>query len=310
MQKLALLTLAVFVNFLSFGQRLETVFLDPKDSAANMYIAVLPEGKAVSAFMFLLDGFGASPKDVLQQIELPVYAARQGILTIIPVLKTGSFYFGVDNDSQESLNNQINSVITKYHLQGKDFYIGGFSIGGSCAVKYAEMAVQKNYPVKPKAVFAVDPPLDFERFYNMARRVVRLAANSPINGEVPYMISRIEKEMGGTPQTAIENYYKISPYSFSDTTQRAVKTLIHVPIMLISEPDIQWWLSQRGYDYSYINVTDHAAMINELHRLGNSKAVLITTENKGYRKPNDTRHPHAWSIAEPEQLINWLVSQN
>ena len=123
------------------------------------------------------------------------------------------------------------------------------------------------------------------------------------------MIERIEKEMKGTPKNALENYYEISPYSVSDTTQRAVKTLINTPLMLISEPDIQWWLSQRGYDYFYINVTDHAAIVNELQRLGNEKAILVTTENKGYRKPNNERHPHSWSIAEPKALVNWLFKQ-
>ncbi len=123
------------------------------------------------------------------------------------------------------------------------------------------------------------------------------------------MIARIEKEMKGAPQTALENFYKLSPYSFSDTTQRAVKTLIKTPIMLISEPDIQWWLNQRGYDYSYINVTDGAAMINELNWLGNDKAILVTTTNQGYRKPGNTRHPHSWSIAHPVKVVNWLLSQ-
>ena len=80
--------------------------------------------------------------------------------------------------------------------------------------------------------------------------------------------------------------------------------------MIISEPDIQWWLSQRGYDYSYINITDQAEMINELHKLGNDKAVLITTTGKGYRKPNNDRHPHSWSIADPQQTIIWLQFQN
>lgn len=308
MKNVTFLILTVLVSTISFGQKLETVYLDSKDSAANMYIAVIPEGKPIKAFMFLLDGLGASPQDVLLQTELPRYAAQQGILTIIPILKTGHLYFGTDSESQQSLNNQINSVIISYHLQGKDFYIGGFSIGGSCAVKYAELAVEKNYAVKPKAVFAVDPPLDWERFYNSAKRVVRLSVPTQVNEEVPYIIDRIEKEMKGTPQTALKNFYNISPYSFSDTTQRAVKTLINTPIMLITEPDIQWWLSQRGYDYSYINITDQAAMINELQRLGNSNAVLMTTTDRGYRKPGNKRHPHSWSIADPEQLIKWLLS--
>jgi hypothetical protein len=116
------------------------------------------------------------------------------------------------------------------------------------------------------------------------------------------MINRIEKETKG------KGFYDISPYSFSDTTQRAVKTLVDTPLMLITEPDTQWWLSQRGYDYSYINVTDHVAMINELQRLGNKKAVLVTTVDKGYRQPGNKKHPHSWSIADPEQLVKWLFS--
>ena len=309
MHKIISLFLTGFISTISFAQKLETVYLNSKDSTTDMYIAVIPEGKPIKAFMFLLDGFGASPQDILVETQLPKYAAKQGILTILPILKTGSLYFGVDSLSQQSLNNQIKTVIDKYYLQGKDFYIGGFSIGGSCVVKYAELAAKNNYATKPKAVFAVDPPLDWERFYNSAKRVVRLSDTTKVNGEVTYMIDRIEKEMKGTPQTAIENFYNLSPYSFSDTTQRAVKTLIRTPIMIITEPDIQWWLSQRGYDFSYINVTDHAAMINELQKLGNSKAVLVTTTNKGYRKPGNIRHPHSWSIADPVQLTNWLLSQ-
>ena len=309
MQKINLLILTVLISTISFGQKLETVYLDPKDSTSNMYIAVIPDTKPIKAFMFLLDGFGASPKDILVQTELPKYAAKQGILTILPILKTGSLYFGVDSLSQQSLNNQIKTIVDKYHLQGKDFYIGGFSIGGSCVIKYAELAAKNNYATKPKAVFAVDPPLDWERFYNSAKRVVKLSIPTQVNGEVTYMIDRIEKEMKGTPMTAVENFYNISPYSFSDTTQRAVKSLIKTPIMIISEPDIQWWLSQRGYDYSYINITDQAAMINELQRLGNNKAVLVTTSDKGYRKPDNRRHPHSWSIADPVDLVKWLLSQ-
>jgi hypothetical protein len=309
MYKFILLIVLFITTTVSFTQKLETIYLNAKDSTTNIYIAVVPQSTPVKAFMFLLDGFGASPQGVLQETTLPTYAAKQGILTIIPVLKTGSLYFGVDTASQQSLNEQIKTVVSRYRLQEKPFYIGGFSIGGSCAVKYAELAVENNYAIKPKAVFAIDPPLDWERYYNAAKRVVRLSGDAPPNGEGTYMIDRIEKEMKGTPATAIEHFRKLSPYSFSDTTQRAVRSLVNTPVMLITEPDIQWWLSQRGYDYDYINVIDQAAMINELQRLGNKKAILVTTTNKGYRKPANSRHPHSWSIADEVQVVDWLLSQ-
>jgi len=307
--KQTIIILTIFSSVISNGQKLETVYLNPRDTSQDMYIAVVPERRPITAFMFLLDGLGATPKDVSNQTALPQYASAKGILTIIPILKTGPLCFGADSASQQSLKDQIESVVLKYHLQGKDFYIGGFSIGGSCAVKYAELAEEKNYSIKPKAVFAVDPPLDWERYYNAAKRVVRLSKPGKVTDETTYIIPRIEKEMNGNPQTALKHFYAISPYSFSDTTQKAIKNLIHTPIMLFSEPDIQWWMSQRSYDYSYINITDQAGMINELQKLGNRNAVLVTTTNKGFRQPGNQRHPHSWSIADPEQLVNWLTGK-
>jgi len=308
MQKIKLLIVVIFTTTLSYGQKVEYTYLNQQDSTSNMYITVAPENEEVKSFMVLLDGFGNSPKDVMSQTEIPRYASQQGILTIIPLLSTGPKYFGTDSASQNSLKAIINHVTTRYQLNGKNFYIGGFSIGGSCAVKYAELSIQNNYPVKPKAVFAINPQLDWERYYNAAKRVVRLSDSAKVNSEVFYMLERITKEMKGTPQTALQNYYEQSPYSFSDTTQKAIKNLINTPILLITEPDIQWWLKERGYDISYNNITDHTAMINELQRLGNKKAVLVLTSNQGFRKPSNMRHPNSWSIASPEQIINWLQS--
>ncbi|HLX92510.1 MAG TPA: hypothetical protein VKR32_12555 [Puia sp.] len=311
MQKNVYLVLTLFVCQLSFGQKIEKVYLDARDSSANMYIAVAPESGRIDAFMFLLDGFeNYSLQNILVQTDLPRRASELGILTIMPILKTGPLYFGSDKASQQSLKEMIEGVVSKYQLKGKAFYIGGFSIGGTCVVKYAELAVQKNYPVKPKAVFAVDPPLDWERYYFAAKRVVRLTDPSKGNAEVTYMIDRIRKEMGGSPETIRANYYTDSPYSYSDTTQTAIKPLARTPVMIISEPDIQWWLSQRGYDFSFINIADQAAMINELQKLGNQQAILVTTTGKGFRQPGNSRHPHSWSIVDPEKTIKWLQSQN
>ncbi|MBL7914691.1 MAG: alpha/beta hydrolase [Bacteroidia bacterium] len=310
MPKLKLLLLTLFIPLVSHGQRIETIYLNPNDSTTNMYVAVFPEKKPIKSFLVLMDSYGNSPKGVLAQTDIPTYAAQQGILTIIPLLATGSTYFGSDRASLQSLRDIVRQVVARYQLQGKDFFIGGFSIGGTCAVKYAELTVQENDLIKPTAVFAINSPFDWERYYNGAKRVARLSDPAQVSKEVYFMIERIEKEMNGTPETALQNYYNQSPYSFSDTTQKAIKYLVNTPIMLISEPDIQWWLQERGYDLSYNNITDHSAMINELQRLGNKNAVLVTTTNKGYRIPDNTRHPNSWSIADPEQLIKWLLGQS
>lgn len=115
--------------------------------------------------------------------------------------------------------------------------------------------------------------------------------------------------MQGTPQQALANYHAIAPYSFSDTTQTAIKKLRNVPLRIYTEPDIQWWMKERGMDYTNMNATYLSAMINELNHLGNQNATLITTQNKGYRKPDNVRHPHSWSIVDDAALIQWLLQQ-
>ncbi|MGL4582427.1 MAG: alpha/beta hydrolase, partial [Flavobacterium sp.] len=160
---------------------------------------------------------------------------------------------------------------------------------------------------KPKAVFVIDSPLDFERFYYSSLREVRLSGIENASEESIYMLDRIEKEMGGTPLTALDSYYATSPYSFTDVNQTAVKKFGLIPLRYYTEPDVNWWIKERGEDLTSMNATEGSAFINELNRLGNKRAELITTVNKGYRKKNNIRHPHSWSIADSEVLIKWLL---
>lgn len=256
--------------------------------------------------MFLIPGAFQQPEDVLVQTKLPDIAAGKGLLVFVPVFETGISAFAIDDSTQNAFRKMLDYCVKEYHLEGKDFYLGGFSLGGSCAVKYTELAVKNNYPIKPAAVFAIDPPLDFARYYKAAQRNLRLMKGKYANPELLYMTSRIEQKMNGTPEVVPENYYKLSPYTYDDTTQTAVKLLSKVPVAIYAEPDIDWWLQNRAFDYSNINSVDGAAMINELHLLGNLAARFIPTANKGYRYPNKLKHPHSWSILDPADLFAWF----
>jgi hypothetical protein len=286
----------------AFGQKTETVYLEKSEPAKNCYTLVYPASLPWKGCLILIPGFGEDAAKVLQQTDLPLQAAKNGLLTIIPTLQDGVLSFGVDSVSQQSLNKILDDVKSKHKISDLDLFVGGFSIGGSAAVKFAE-----NAAVKPKAVFAIDPPLDFERFYQTAKRDLRLTTNGKENQENVYMGLRIEAVMGGTPETALANYYAVSPYSYSDENQEAVKKLVAVPLRIYSEPDITWWMNERNADVTQMNIGDCSAMINELKRLGNTQAELIITANKGFRKPDNKRHPHSWSIVDPDELVRWLL---
>lgn len=303
-----ILTFSVFtIN--SYGQKIsdpkiEKVFLNKADTTKNYYTIIYPNKLPWSGYLFLIPGFGETAENVQLQTDLPKKLAQNGILTIIPTFQDGVLSLGVDSLSQQNLDRIIKDVTSKHKLAGLRFYLGGFSIGGSCAIKFAENAI-----VKPTAIFAIDPPLDFERFYNSAKRDIRLSKPNQASQENIYMTERLEKETGGSPKTHLQEYYNLSPYSFSDTTQTSIKKLIDIPLRIYTEPDIHWWLNQRSADLTSMNATECSAMINELNRLGNQKAELITTQNKGYRKPDNRRHPHSWSIVDNDELIKWLLKQ-
>lgn len=292
-----------------YGQTIEKIYLDKKDSTSNCYTAIFPDKLPYSGSLFLIPGLGQTAEDVLIQTDLPKLASQNGILTIIPTFTTGVLAFGIDSVSQQSFKDILTEVLNKHKLQDKRLFVGGFSIGGSCAIKFAELANQENYRYKPTAVFAIDPPLDFERFYHSRKRDIRLAVQGKPSEEAIFMINKIEKEMKGNPETARANFYKLSPYSFTDSNQTAIKNLVKTPIRIYTEPDIQWWMKERGGDLSGMNALDASAMINELTKLGNSKAFLLITENKGYRKPDNRRHPHSWSIVDNAELISWILNQ-
>ncbi|MBC7903882.1 MAG: alpha/beta hydrolase [Gemmatimonadaceae bacterium] len=236
-------------------------------------------------------------------------AADQGILVIIPTFKNGISSFGFDTATQASFLEILGHIQKTQKVNGLKFYLGGFSIGGTCSIKYAELSIKNNYPVKPSAVFVIDAPLDFERMYfNMLRETKLPGSPEEALAESNYILKRCITTFGGTPADKLENYRALSPYSYNDSTQNAIKPLINLPLRLYTEPDILWWLKE-GVDYSLMNSYDLAALYNELRRMGNKKAAFIPTQNAGRRKPNNTPHPHSWSIAEPKDLLKWLLSQ-
>ena len=301
------LTLLCLLNISNgFSQRIEKVFLDKNDSVRNCYTVIHSASLQLEGYMFLVPGFGETSDDVFTQTQLPIEAAKRGIMTIIPTFQDGTSSFGFDEESQVTFQSIMNDVVLRYDLEGVGYFLGGFSMGGSAVIKFAETRKHK-----PLAVFAIDSPLDFERFYYSTKRDIEIfrKGREEKDNIYLYLIRRIEELMGGSPQTALKNYHKISPNSLSDTSQTAIKGLINVPVRIYIEPDIQWWLNERGTDVFGLNILDCSAMINELRLLGNNDAELIITHGKGFRQPTNKRHPHSWSIVDNDELLDWLLKQ-
>ncbi|MFR5659453.1 MAG: hypothetical protein ACLUDU_16445, partial [Butyricimonas faecihominis] len=133
------------------AQKIEKVLLDKNDTTRNCYTIIYPDSLPWMGYLFLVPGFGETAEDVLLQTKLPVETAERGILTIIPTFQDGVSSFGFDSLSQQAFRRIVDDVTSRHKLQDSEYYLGGFSMGGSTVVKFAETADKK-----PKAVFAID----------------------------------------------------------------------------------------------------------------------------------------------------------
>jgi hypothetical protein len=302
------LTLAAFMVAIGTnGQIREIVYSNPNDSMANYYIAYRPTGH-VNGLLLLLTSFGETPQNASNETDLHIAANSKGFVTVYASLQYGTMTFFIDSLSQTALDKLIPELQEKYGTKEKPFYLGGFSLGGSGVVKYAERAYSVGNLPRPKAIFAIDPPLDFERFYLSLEKTVRHSKVENAKREADYFVKRLQYEFQSTPQINREPFERISPFSYSDTLQTNLLSLINCPILLISEPDIIWQMEERNRNLYDLNTIDCSAVINSLRLLGNKNAILTITNGKGYRKLNGNRNPHSWSIADSEQTLRWLFA--
>lgn len=297
----------LFISLYALGQTTETVFLNKKDSTSNYFIAFKPVGQP-KGLLLLLTSFGETPQIASGETDIATVANKEGLVTVFASLQYGVQTFFIDSLSQATLEQLIPNIQERYKLINQPFYLGGFSLGGSGVVKYAERAYSRSDLPKPRAIFAVDPPLDFEKMYYSLEYAVRNSDVEISKREADYFVKRLQYEFQSIPQIDNKPFQRISPYSFSDTNQTNIKSLVNCPIMLISEPDMIWQMEERNRSLYDLNTLDCSQAINSLRLLGNTNAQLILTTGKGYRKLTGKRNPHSWSIMDSEKTIKWLLS--
>jgi hypothetical protein len=178
------------------------------------------------------------------------------------------------------------------------------------ALTYAEKANKDadSTFIRPKAVFGVDPPLDYAHLWNHCKKDIERNFSEPAIREGKWIMDSYTREFGGSPEEFSENYIKYSIFSYSEKDGGNAKYLKDTPVLLYTEPDVLWQMQNRQRDYYDMNCIDIAAMINFLQLQGNKNAQLVVTNNKGKRL-NGMRHPHSWSIMNSQQSLNWILKQ-
>ena len=275
-----------------------------KDSTENFYLALAPESQP-KGLLLILPGFGTLPRAVLSETHLPLKAQRAGYFVVIP-------YLAVDTDcsdeiSQSRLISLIPEVIEKYGIPNNHFIIGGHSIGGNGALLYSETAYKLNNEniIKPNLVFAVDPPLDMKRLWQSFVYHKKVKFSETAVMEADYFLNRFERKLRGSPFDRPEEYQKISSYYRDAPDGGNAAYLRSVPVRLYCDPDVNWYIENRGTPIEHTNMADLSSLIVQLKLLGNKDAELITSLGKGYFA-DGRRHPHAFSQLDSDEFLEWV----
>jgi hypothetical protein len=288
---------------------LDETYLYVNDGTSNelFYYAIKPKEK-IKGTLILLPPTAQNAEDVINNnIKLSELAFEKGILLIIPSINYNLY---LDEITMTFLNTTFKKAISEYKAPKDKVVIGGFSLGAMNAIRYVE--ISKENPsltsIQPIAVYGIDPPLDWARIYYTFQRTKELNFSEVAVNEATAYLNKLEKQFGGSPEKVSNVYIKNSMYSKTEKNGGNTKFLIDTPIRIYSDLDIDWHLKERQTDLYDINALDQTAMINELRISGNENAEFINALGKGYRL-NGMRHPHSWSIAEPNELMDWIINK-
>ncbi|XOV67712.1 MAG: hypothetical protein ACFHU9_00810 [Fluviicola sp.] len=253
--------------------------------------------------LVLLPSFYEQAEGVLSNNSVLIKTAfENGLLVIVPTI---NHHLCLQQPAVDFLNNVFSDAIARYNIPETNFVLAGFSLGGINVLRYAELAFENDLAtrIQPRAVLAVDPPVDLVSLYN--REMEQLAKDSTY-AEAKMVLEGIQKDIG-TPTANYERFVQYSAYSRAEDQGGNLKYLKDIPVRVYCDPDINWWMENRNFSLHDINVTDISAMILKLKELGNDDAAFINALGKGYRLDGN-RHPHSWSLIDPDECMDWVLS--
>jgi len=241
--------------------------------------------------------------------KLPIIdLALKNQLAILYVTTNNQVEYLFEDSKMKELEGYIFEAISKNNIPKNKMLYCGMSLAGTRALKLAAFSQtkQSTHKLIPKAIAICDAPLDMVRNYRECKKASDLNLNPIGASESEWIASYLKSNLKGTPQKALATYISYSPYCYTAENGGNARAFKNIYLRCYTEPDVNWWIENRGRDYYGMNAIDLAALVNQLKILGSKKAELIITTGKGFREDGN-RHPHSWSIVDENELVEWFV---
>lgn len=291
-----------------YGQKFEYVYKNKSDSTYNCYLKIIPSSKPIKGLV-IRDYSSLPDIRVASPYQFTDICTQEGLMTIFTVSSNKFPELFTSDSVMAILDHIVSEVIKEHRISENNIFIGGISASGTRALRYAQYCEQgksKN-GIKIKGVFSVDSPLDLARFYESVHNH-RNNFKEGMLWEADLMKKVFSQLFSGSPDKFEDEYKKASIFFHNDSLGGNAKYLKNVNIIMYHEPDIDWWLNERGASYFDINSYDIAAFVLKLWSLGNKNVELITTTKRGFDK-NGRRNCHSWTIVDEKSLVEWIAKQ-
>lgn len=277
--------------------------IDEDDALSGYYLTYRPEEKP-KGILLLLPGFNQQAESIQQETQLPYAAAEAGWLVLTHA--GGQTLLATDSVRQR-FNQVLQHARQQYALPADiPLVIGGFSAGGTLALRYAEYAAEKpeEIPFPVEGVFSVDGPVDLLYLEKYFQRELARDYSEVGMAEASY-IQKLFRQQLGDPEQNRKAYEALSPFTQSKTESGNERYLKDVAVRVYHDLDIAWQLEQRrrsAYDVNFLNSSE---LIARLRLAGNERAEFMQSLDTGYRSSGE-KHPHSWSIVAVPEMLQWL----
>lgn len=278
----------------------EKVIIDEHDELTGYYLVKKPD--QIDHVLILMPGFGQYPESIFAESGLPRLASKNN--TMILAFAGGRKIYA-DTAVVRQMNKIINHAKLKFQLAHQDFAIGGFSAGGTLALRYTELCFEKpgSFPIKPKAIFTVDSPIDLFALWGYLQNEIKKNYSEVGVNEAKFVTQIITDEHGAVPGNTLI-YEKLTPFHAGLEESGNEKYLMGTAVRVYHDVDVAWQLKNRRRSVYDANFLPASGLINTLLLNGHTNAEFVQGET-GYRS-NGMRHPHSWSIVNEEECIKWL----
>jgi pimeloyl-ACP methyl ester carboxylesterase len=209
----------------------------------------------------------------------------------------------------DKLNRGLTDFIKRNPTISRDkFVMGGFSAGGTISLRYAEYSIENptKTPVSLKGVFVVDSPIDLGDIWEYFQREIKKNYSEAGVFEAKMVSEKMNKEIG-TPEANPKRYNELTPFNHKLTEEGNERFLKNIAVRVYEDMDVEWQLKQRRRSLFDSNALSASELINRLMLMGNQRAEFMTSKQPGMRS-NGMRHPHAWSIVDEVECIQWTLS--